>query len=599
MELIGTSALVGPAWAEHIRLVAVVEGTNTIEITAGQCLTDIDYLYIDIVTVDPQITPVTNNFYKKSAQDLTIKLNAYGRTITDVTAGGSALDFNQEEYSFEEDAWKLQINQSSLTALEAGSHDISINYDSGESSIMNVNAIADTIPAFLTIIAPHVSHGNAVLIILPTGKTMLVDCGTANMRDQVVVPLLHNNNITKLDYFILTHYHEDHDGGDGGETIKSLFEVDQFYDYQDFDEGDTLQLELCRMKILNAYSSGTDENTRSLSFKLEYNDFIYGHGADIYGSNQQTILTRYPDDVKAHVYSANHNLHGSVYAQYYRKMDPFIVFNQAQQAIYARSAYTQTYLIEAIEWLKENGERYIETLPTIEVGTVVIRANNANDWTYESYDNTETPVIPYTPYNMHLFEDQTEPPRYTVRPEKYILTDSSEVSIGFFTNKTATMRYDLSDLSYADMANNFDVDSLIYHQTILLSDPDEPVQYYFRAMDRYGNETPEAVLITIERVTAINPASETMLPSRFALDQNHPNPFNPSTIINYQLPKASEVDLSVFNLLGQKVAELFNGNKQAGFHTINWDATGYSSGMYFIKMQTKDFYDVKKCLLLK
>ena len=59
----------------------------------------------------------------------------------------------------------------------------------------------------------------------------------------------------------------------------------------------------------------------------------------------------------------------------------------------------------------------------------------------------------------------------------------------------------------------------------------------------------------------IDTESETTLSSQFALDQNHPNPFNPGTIINYHLPKASKVDLGIYNLLGQKVAELLNGYK--------------------------------------
>lgn len=383
------------SWSEHTRLVKLDKGVNTIELITGQCLTNLDYLYIDTVTVIPHLTPVSNGIYDKYERDIAVKLNAYGRTVNNITAGSHLLNFTQQKYAFEEDAWKLQIDKSSLSELEVGSNEISINYSSGESSIINVNYIKDATPAALTIVAPYVSHGNAVLFMLPTGKTMLVDCGTSTMRDEVVIPLLQNNNITKLDYFILTHYHQDHDSGDRGETIKKMFDIGQFYDYKSFEEGDTLQLERCHMKVLNAYSSGSDENTRSLSFKLEYNGFIYGHGADIYESNQQKILEYFPDDVKAHVYSANHHLHGTVCAEYYRKMDPCIVFNQAQEAIYARSAYTQTYLFDVVEWLKKNSKRYIETLTPLEVGTVVIRANSETDWTYETYINSDALAIPY------------------------------------------------------------------------------------------------------------------------------------------------------------------------------------------------------------
>jgi beta-lactamase superfamily II metal-dependent hydrolase len=336
---------------------------------------------------------------------LVVKINTYGRKITSVTANNSELDFDCIEYPYEEDAWKVQIHKTSLSSLPQGHQPIAINYDSNESSIMNINVIANATPSSLTIIAPFVSHGNSVLLILPTGKTMLIDCGDATWRDRVVIPLLQNNSINKLDYFILTHYEPDHDSGDRGETIKSIFEPEHFYDYNDFVAGETFELEQTQIKILNVSMGAADENINSLSFKLEYNGFIYNHGGDIYSSNQQTILTQFPDDIKAHVFSANHHFHGSLSSEYIRTMDPYLVFIQAQQAIYARSAYTQTYKVQTEEWLKENNKRLIETLPTVEIGTVVIRANSADDWTYETYGDTETPDIPYIPQTMHLYED--------------------------------------------------------------------------------------------------------------------------------------------------------------------------------------------------
>lgn len=86
----------------------------------------------------------------------------------------------------------------------------------------------------------------------------------------------------------------------------------------------------------------------------------------------------------------------------------------------------------------------------------------------------------------------------------------------------------------------------------------------------------------------------------FSLYQNHPNPFNNSTTINYRLAVGSYVELSIFNILGQKVKTLFNGRKAAGFHSIEWDATNFSSGLYYYQLKTDTgMLASKKLLLIK
>jgi len=88
-------------------------------------------------------------------------------------------------------------------------------------------------------------------------------------------------------------------------------------------------------------------------------------------------------------------------------------------------------------------------------------------------------------------------------------------------------------------------------------------------------------------------------PFRFALYQNYPNPFNPTTVIKYSLPAAGIVNLSVYNLLGQKVAELINEKQSAGVHQFNFNASSFSSGVYFYKIKSGNYSAVKKMLLLK
>ncbi len=92
---------------------------------------------------------------------------------------------------------------------------------------------------------------------------------------------------------------------------------------------------------------------------------------------------------------------------------------------------------------------------------------------------------------------------------------------------------------------------------------------------------------------------KSVVPDVYALQQNHPNPFNPVTKINYQLPIISEVDLSIYNLLGQKIASLVNERQQAGFHQVEWDATGFSSGIYYYRLEAGKFIQTRKMIYLK
>jgi len=85
----------------------------------------------------------------------------------------------------------------------------------------------------------------------------------------------------------------------------------------------------------------------------------------------------------------------------------------------------------------------------------------------------------------------------------------------------------------------------------------------------------------------------------FVLAQNHPNPFNPSTTISFDLPRASEVTLKVFDLVGHEVATLANQKMQAGRYSFKWDASGMPGGVYFYRLQTEAFTQTRKLLLLR
>ncbi|MEO6694735.1 MAG: T9SS type A sorting domain-containing protein, partial [Ignavibacteria bacterium] len=85
----------------------------------------------------------------------------------------------------------------------------------------------------------------------------------------------------------------------------------------------------------------------------------------------------------------------------------------------------------------------------------------------------------------------------------------------------------------------------------------------------------------------------------FLLLQNYPNPFNPTTKINFQLTMFNFVSLKVYDILGNEIESLINENISAGSYSIEWNASNYSSGVYFYKLETGSFTDVKRMMLLK
>jgi Secretion system C-terminal sorting domain/Glycosyl hydrolase family 79 C-terminal beta domain len=107
-----------------------------------------------------------------------------------------------------------------------------------------------------------------------------------------------------------------------------------------------------------------------------------------------------------------------------------------------------------------------------------------------------------------------------------------------------------------------------------------------------------AAIVKIKtNVTSIS--KEVYPPEKFSLYQNYPNPFNPSTTIKYQIPKVALVNLRVFNILGQEVANLVNTKQAAGNYVVNFNAKDLTSGIYFYRLKIDGFSRAKKMLLMK
>jgi len=118
--------------------------------------------------------------------------------------------------------------------------------------------------------------------------------------------------------------------------------------------------------------------------------------------------------------------------------------------------------------------------------------------------------------------------------------------------------------------------------------------------------------VTIDNTTAVDPVvaihvdvitgidgPEAAMPAAYSLSQNYPNPFNARTEIRFSLPVGGKVDLSVYNLMGQKVATLVSGDMPAGNHAVNFDASALASGIYYYKLNAGSFSKVERMTLVK
>ena len=90
-----------------------------------------------------------------------------------------------------------------------------------------------------------------------------------------------------------------------------------------------------------------------------------------------------------------------------------------------------------------------------------------------------------------------------------------------------------------------------------------------------------------------------VLPVKTELSGSYPNPFNPTTSINYGLEKDGHVEIMIYDAAGRLVEELVNGNKDGGSYSVNWNASNQASGMYFVKMVAGDVVQTQKLVLLK
>ena len=201
---------------------------------------------------------------------------------------------------------------------------------------------------------------------------------------------------------------------------------------------------------------------------------------------------------------------------------------------------------------------------------------------------------------------------------KIVLTDATGINYTLYAVK-GEINLDQYELPPAPMAGMFDIryssgriaeDLNSAIRTIEMSGVTYPLTVRVEGMDiRLMDETGKGVNVNLQAGEDVVISDATiqklmvsggLIPAKYALEQNYPNPFNPSTVIEFSLPEnVGNVKLSIYNMLGEKVAELVNAALTAGKYQYQWNASNVATGMYIYELRTDKFVSVKKMLMIK
>ena len=175
--------------------------------------------------------------------------------------------------------------------------------------------------------------------------------------------------------------------------------------------------------------------------------------------------------------------------------------------------------------------------------------------------------------------------------------DSSSVMFSWFSSQQLVTKYWIEIDTTEQFTSSF-IDSTVTDTNYVFNNLQTTASYWWRvkAYNAVGwGEFSEVWKFT----TNIVSVESEEIPIEYALQQNFPNPFNPTTTIKYSVPELSKVKLTLFNLLGEEIATLVIEEKVAGYYTVAFNAARLPSGIYFYRLQAGDFIQTKKMILMK
>lgn len=488
----------------------------------------------------------------------------------------------------------------------------------------------------------HVSvgQGDGALIVSPLGQLVLVDSGVYNN----CAPFLNYINslgITSIDYHFASHYHADHIGclDDlivSGVTL-NVAGYDRGYSYTtqtytnyvnalgskrqtiaknqvitlDAGSENPVYIKCVDLNGAGVYSvTGSDENAKSVVLKITYGNFDEVMGGDLTGSSGLVEATVGPEVGDVEVYKVHHHSSAtSSYDSWLNATTPevgIISLGSNSYGYVNSSTLTRLHNHSVKTYWTHIGSAALPVEGWDKVGgTIVIEAQPGPG---AAYTITGTGFVD-TYYNSGVAPD-AEPPQVAVTNPlggevfyvdseeaiEWVATDNvgvDSVSIYYSTDGGYTFPY--------TVATGEENDSL-YVWTI----PDTPSDSCVVKVVAYDSSLNSAedvteVLFSIQSSVGVGPVTEV---AGFRLLQNHPNPFNPSTRIDFVLDETARVRLKVYDVSGRVTRTLVDGTRTAGSHSVLWDGRDdagrpLASGVYIYSLEAPGKSAVRKMVLLR
>jgi len=265
------------------------------------------------------------------------------------------------------------------------------------------------------------------------------------------------------------------------------------------------------------------------------------------------------------------------------------------QALNANVSLDSTISAMDASLILQYGVGLIDTLPYEPVGGELLASGNfsMSDQGFESGYQIELPIQLSQGDNILSFEGEI---LYNPDHLEYVNSEWSDLLEGFIIKVNDQDGH----LIFAGAGSEPDGNTGVF--TILIFNeksgcPDETEVELNRI--RLNEDIEQTEVSVCRLVKLVSVQTEGIIPAEYSLSQNYPNPFNPTTTIRYDIPKASQVTLTIYNMNGQIVDKLVSQKQEPGFYSVNWDARNVSTGMYFYRIQAEGFMQVKKMLLIK